>query len=243
MAEGKDPPPPERKDVKQTAPSIVRQAPTPERTVAPAAAPPPHARRRWISLRKQWITFRRNANSFLALFTAALVIATIVSNWILIHDQRAANVASLRPYLIYDTPKLDIAGPTAINVYLNYHNAGKTPAFNAIGRFVFSVTRPGAKRALHDRVDKVVAELQGLSIPQSHDWAVGPGAPKRNAYIGMPSSPGEMRRIKTPGGWVLVGEVTYTDTFQEKSVSEICIYGTGGKIQNYFYCPSHNGMK
>jgi hypothetical protein len=189
-----------------------------------------------------WRSFRSNANSILVIITATLVVVTTISNWVLIHDQRAYSVTDLRPYVIYDGHEIQVAGPNKLNFYMSFHNAGKTPAVNVVSRFDISTFASSDARTLDQRIDHAWTAMTGLKEGVFR-WAIGQGVSKR-PKLPETFAPGEIDAdMRNLGGWVFVAQITYTDSFRGDYISEYCVFGTGGKIENYAQCPRHNDLQ
>lgn len=171
-------------------------------------------------------------------YSAALLREQRRDNAALLGEQHRANVLSLRPYLVVDGYVFKPLGPTSMQIFLTWHNAGKIPALSVVEQFSF-ITWDTDFPSLPDKIEDTVAEGKATAKYTPTDWVVAPGATMRTMKP-VTFGPREFANMFRRYGWVLTFRAEYTDSFEGNYSTEYCAYEVGGTHADA--CPTHNAM-
>jgi hypothetical protein len=192
-----------------------------------------------LFLIRLWKHVRANATAHLVIATWFLVIVTAYFNRVTIGEQHSYNVASLRPYVVFEGSMVT-NNATSITAAANWKNIGKTPALNARlygWLYVFPQNDPTPVDSRPELAFQTMLQKERES--GARYIALQTDVPMTAGNGPTTGSPEAITQItKSAWGWVFVGRATYTDDFRGSYETNFCIYpGGDGKVD---YCQTHN---
>jgi hypothetical protein len=187
---------------------------------------------------------RFHANSILAVSTIILVFATIGYNRSLLRDQREFNVATLRPYVVFEGAGLLSVGNQLL-AGINWKNVGKTPAIRLETNYSLNVYQPDGSPAVADRADDAFSKLAKIQVLKAGFFTLPSDVPLRIQTDRLTVTPKALQAARThPWSVVLVVQATYSDLFGGKYETDACVYGQGDiQLSLTLYCPIHNDSR